>query len=130
MGYINCIEYKREGCRTVGAKNKVIAGDYNNASIATLLGTINLTSGFKSIPINKDIVETYEVVDEEKRKSAASAVGRGLVGSLILGPVGLLAGLSAKTKGVHLIAIQFKDGKKSLIEMDEKIYKALVRKLF
>jgi threonine dehydrogenase-like Zn-dependent dehydrogenase len=69
-------------------------------------------------------------MDESHSKSAVSAVGRGLVGGFILGPVGLLAGLSAKSKGTHVVAIQFKDGKKSLIEMDEKIYKALLKACF
>ncbi|AWO73868.1 hypothetical protein C1N76_04305 [Geobacillus thermoleovorans] len=55
---------------------------------------------------------------------------RGLVGSFLLGPVGLLAGLSAKTKGVHVVAIKFKDGKKSLLEVNEKIYAALMKNLF
>ena len=72
----------------------------------------------------------YEIVNEESRKSASSAVGRGLVGGLLLGSVGLLAGLSAKNKGIHTLAIQFKDGKKSLVEMDDKIYKELLKKLF
>lgn len=44
--------------------------------------------------------------------------------------VGLLAGLSAKKKGVYIIALEFKDGKKSLLEVDDKIYKALLKKLF
>ncbi|HYF82096.1 MAG TPA: hypothetical protein VEB00_03585 [Clostridia bacterium] len=114
----------------MGAKNKVIAGDYLYGSVGTFFGSINISSGFKDYPINKDTVDEYEVVDEVKRKSAASAVGRGLVGGLVLGPVGLLAGLSAKSKGIHVVALQFKDGKKSLIEIDDKIYKELIKKLF
>lgn len=55
---------------------------------------------------------------------------RGLVGGALLGPVGLLAGLSAKNKGTHTLVIEFKDGKKSLIEVNEKIYKLLMQKMF
>ena len=88
------------------------------------------TGFMKTIEINKETVEDYEVMDESHRKSATSAVGRGLVGGFLLGPVGLLAGLSAKSKGTHVVALQFKDGKKSLIEMDDKMYKALVQKMF
>lgn len=33
-------------------------------------------------------------------------------------------------KGIYLIAIAFKDGKKSLLEVDEKVYKSLLRKMF
>lgn len=87
----------------MGAKNKVIAGDYEGKSIVHSFGIVNIAVGFtKSVEINKNTVDTYEVVDETQRKSAASAVGRGLAGSLLLGPVGLLAGLSAKSKGTHV----------------------------
>jgi hypothetical protein len=115
----------------MGAKNKIIAGDYEGKSVMQTFGIVNIAIGFtKSQEINKDTVESYEVVDEAKRKSAASAVGRGLAGSLLLGPVGLLAGLSAKSKGTHVVAVEFKDGKKSLLEIDDKIYSALIKKLF
>jgi len=104
----------------MGAKNKVIAGDYEGKVIMSTLGIVNLQTGFlKTITLDKNTVEDYEIMDETHSKSAVSAVGRGLVGGFLLGPVGLLAGLSAKNKGVHIIAVQFKDGKKSLIEIDE-----------
>lgn len=112
-------------------KNKVIAGDYMGKDISVTFGIITIITGFmKTIEINKETVEDYEVMDESHRKSATSAVGRGLVGGFLLGPVGMLAGLSAKSKGTHVVALQFKDGKKSLIEMDDKMYKALVQKMF
>ena len=115
----------------MAAKNKVIAGDYNGKMILSTFGIVSLsTSAFKSFPLDKTTVEEYEVLDEESRKSATSAVGRAFVGGVILGPVGWLAGLSAKSKGTHTIALQFKDGKKSMIEVDDKIHSALRKKLF
>lgn len=54
----------------------------------------------------------------------------GAVGGILLGPVGLLAGLSAKNKDIYQIAIQLKDGKRSLLEVDDKICKALVKSCF
>lgn len=36
----------------------------------------------------------------------------------------------AKTKGAYYVAIQFKDGKRSFLEIDDKIYKAIVKELF
>ncbi|WNF31622.1 hypothetical protein RI196_09885 [Aeribacillus composti] len=115
----------------MGAKNKVIAGDYEGKEVFQSFGSVFIIIGFtKTIELTKDIVEEYEVLDETKRKSVVSAVGRGLVGSFLLGPAGLLAGLSAKSKGVHVVAIKFKDGKKSLLEINDKIYSALMKKLF
>ncbi|MEK5171837.1 hypothetical protein NST63_01085 [Heyndrickxia sp. FSL W8-0496] len=114
------------------AKNKVIAGDYQGKNVLQSLGmTVSIaTSLFKTLDLTKENVEEYEVITEESRKSATSAVGRAFVGGVILGPVGWLAGLSAKSKGIHTIAIQFKDGKKSLIEVDDKIYSTLIKVLF
>lgn len=114
----------------MGAKNKVIAGDYNGGLVSTFLGITSIGLGFSSITIDKNSVECYEVVDESSRKSAASVAGRAIVGSLF-GGVGAIAGaLSAKSKGIHTIAISFKDGKKSLIEVDDKIYKAIIKAVF
>lgn len=115
----------------MGAKNKVVAGDYVNRPISSIFGSVNLTISMKEvITLNKSTVEQYETITEESTKSAASAVGRGLIGGALLGPVGLLAGLSAKSKGIHTLAIQFKDGKKSLVEIDDKIYKTFIQKMF
>lgn len=108
------------------AKNKVIAGDYNGAAVTAVLGSVMIGS----VAVEKWTIEAYEVITEEQRKSAASGIARGLVGGAILGPVGLLAGLSAKNKGTYNLAIAWKDGKKSLIEVDDKIYKAIIKKLF
>lgn len=44
--------------------------------------------------------------------------------------VGLAAGLTAKRKGIYMVAIEFYDGKKSLIEINEKAYKNLIRDMF
>jgi hypothetical protein len=113
------------------AKNKVVAGDYEGKMVMQNFGIVSISTSFtKSFELNKDNVEEYEVIDESSRKSATSAVGRAFVGGAILGPVGWLAGLSAKSKGTHVVAIEFKDGKKSLLEINDKIYSALMKKLF
>lgn len=114
----------------MGAKNKVIAGDYEGKKVTQTFGMVSLSNFTGSIELSKYTVESYEIVDESHRKSAVSAIGRGLAGSLLLGPVGLLAGLSAKSKGTHVMAIQFKDGNKSLLEIDDKIYSTLLKRLF
>lgn len=114
------------------AKNKVIAGDYIGGKVNSGFGIASITYGLgKTIMLTKDEVEAFELVTDEHRKSAASGVARGLVGGALLGPVGMLAGgLSAKSKGTYTIAIQFKDGKRSLLEVDDKIYKAIVKRCF
>ncbi|UNT55102.1 hypothetical protein [Lysinibacillus capsici] len=113
------------------AQNKVIAGEYEGSLVMGFV-TPGIYPNPKQPPIEltKDNVLNYEVITEEHRKSAASGIARGLVGGALLGPVGLLAGLTAKNKGTHTIAIEFKDGKRSLVEIDEKIYNGFIQKMF
>ena len=114
------------------AKNRVIAGDYLGKTVAATINGAYIMTGFAKVYyLNKENVDSYEVITDEHRKSAASGVARGLVGGALLGPVGMLAGgLSAKNKGIYEIAVQFKDGKKSLLEIDDKIYKMLIKGCF
>lgn len=111
--------------------NTVIAGDFKGKTVTGLLWQevqIGITS--KARRINKKTVETYEVLNETAQTSTASAVGRATLGSLFLGPAGAAAALGAKRKGVYWVAIQFKDGKRSLLEVDEKLFRAITISLF
>ncbi|PIC71018.1 hypothetical protein [Sporosarcina sp. P17b] len=112
-------------------KNKVIAGDYEGKDIIHAGGKVTIATGwFKTYDVSKESVKEYEIIDEESRKSATSAVGRAFVGGVILGPVGWLAGLTAKSKSTHVLAVEFNDGKKSLIEVDKKAFATLTKILF
>lgn len=118
----------------MGASNKVIAGDYNNCIIVDTLDIIDLTKGFlgKTVAkINRETIESYEILTEEYNRSAGNVAARGLIGAALLGPLGLAAGvLSSKKKGIIQISLQFKDGKKSLIEVNDKIAKRISTVLF
>lgn len=113
------------------AKNKVIAGDYMGKLVSGTFGVVSIMDTFsKSVFIDKTTVKSYEVITDDIRKSGTSAILRGGLGAAVLGPVGLLAGMSAKNKGIYQVAIEFKNGKRSLLEIDEKIYSILVKKCF
>ena len=115
----------------MGAKNKVIAGDYDGKLITPTLGYIMIRISFsEKIYLDKNKIESYEVITDEHRKSAMSGITRGAIGATLLGPIGLLAGLSAKSKGIYTIALKFKDGKNSLIEINDNLYKILIKSLF
>lgn len=117
----------------MGAKNKVISGAYQDKFIEIVSGKLCILNAdifSKNIELNKGTVSQYEIIDEESRKSASSAIGRAAVGAAFLGPIGLLAGVTAKRKGIYTIALEFNDGKRSLIEIDEKRYKELIRVMF
>ena len=109
------------------AQNKVLKGKFTNSSIYSNGECLVCSNGD---PIRKFFVEDYELITEEKMKSGTSAILRGTAGIALLGGVGILAGLTAKTKGIYTVAILWKDGDKSLIEIDEKLYKILVKSMF
>ncbi len=118
-------------------KNTVTSGDYKGGKVLLKVKLkdnevfIN-KPGFigGKIPIDKNTIASYEVIDAESQTSATSAVARGYVGAALLGPIGIAAALSAKKKGLHTIAIQFKDGKSSMLAVDKEIYKNITQILF
>lgn len=115
------------------AKNKVIAGDYEGKKVdgGGLSLAFIMDGMLKTINLDSKNVKTYELITDEHRKSAKSGVARGIVGGALLGPVGMLAGgISAKNKGIYQVAIEFTDGKRSLLEVDDKIYNAIVKGCF
>lgn len=114
------------------SRNMVIEGDYKNKAVMAPTGKPYISLGIaKKLYLNTDTVESYEVVNEEAQKSMSSGLVRGLIGGTLLGPAGALAGgLSAKSKSTYLIAVQFKDGKRSLLELESVLYKSLIQKLF
>lgn len=111
------------------AQNKVIAGAYQGNMVGQTFGNAYLQTSFLKTVFLKDIVVNYEVLDSESNKSVSSALLRGGLGAVLLGPVGLLAGLSAKNKNSKIIALKFNDGQECVVDVDDKIFKAILKSL-
>ena len=112
----------------MGAKNWVLEGDYKHKAVIMQGGKAVLNVGLmKNLKLDSSTIDQIEVVDEDSQKSMGSAVARG---ALLLGPLGVVAAATAKTKGVHVVAIQFKDGKRSLLELDDTRFKAIKLAMF
>lgn len=116
------------------AVNLVIGGDHKGREV-TLMG------GAPQIVLSRDWTENqlldsvdvarYRVVDSETRSSAASGLARGILGGALLGTAGAVAGsLSARSHEVYTLSVEFKDGRKSLMVVDELIYRAIMRDCF
>lgn len=103
------------------AKIKVLAGDFPEGNAEFSLGEFNFSSFTENVSA-KTLV-AVEVATEESVKKVGGTVGWGAAGAVILGPVGLLAGLllGGKSKEVTLVA-KFKNGKKILATTDMKTY--------
>ena len=113
--------------------SKILEGYYKDKKIKNNISKflyINPISIKEAILLTKDNIKQYEIITEDIVKSASSAVLRGIGGTLLLGGVGLLAGLSAKNKGKYIIAVEWKSGERSLIELDNIDYKVFVKSNF
>ncbi len=108
--------------------NKVIAGDFKGKSVCAPVSgdPYILISVIKTQKINKETVESIEVVKETEKISSTSAMRRSSAASVFGGKsAGYAAALGAKKKGTHLLSITFRDGKRSLIEIDDRLEKRI-----
>lgn len=105
------------------ASNKIIKGYGEGAKL--------LFCNEWNVPIvSPEYVDHYELIDQSSSKSMSSAIMRGAVGGALLGPVGLAAAVTAKNKSTYLVAVYYKDGEKSLLEMDESVYNMFLKRMF
>jgi DNA segregation ATPase FtsK/SpoIIIE-like protein len=72
-------------------------------------------------------VASFEVIKTKSTKKTSSIVGRGIVGNLILGPIGAIAGIvTAKNNDSHTLGVTFENGDYSIVEMNEAEYLAFL----
>lgn len=112
--------------------NVVKSGAYVGNPIVISLNTACIfISRTETVDLAKWEVEKYEVISGNTRKSMSSSIIRGTIGGALFGTPGMVAGsLSAKNKTIYTIAVEFKNGRKSIIEIDDKIYNKFMEKMF
>ena len=116
--------------------NKVVAGDYMGYRVKISWGTLFLNPPLFSnqsgrVNIDKNTVQSYEVMASNHYKSAVSGLVRGWIGKNIFGHIGMMSGLlTMREKGRHSVSVSFLDGKKSLIEICDKRLNMLMRNTF
>lgn len=107
----------------------VHAGDFHEGKATLSLGAVSLRNDkhpWLGEPISIKQFKTVEVATEESVRSVGGAIGWGAAGGLLLGPVGLLAGLllGGKKNEVTFVA-QLEDGRKMLATTDSKTFTKL-----
>ena len=105
---------------------KVVAGEFLKGQASCSFGSLVLRTEKKYLTgesISLRDIEAVEIASEGSVKKLGGAVGWGAAGSVILGPVGLLAGLllGGKKKEVTFVA-KFKCGRKLLATTDNKTF--------
>lgn len=116
------------------AKLKVHAGDFDsNPGNSCSGGALHLYSAgrWASECIIGRQIEVLEKASEESVKRIGGTAGWGAAGAVILGPVGLLAGLIAGGRGTDVTFVaQLKDGRRLLATTSSKAYTAMTAEMF
>ena len=113
--------------------NVVVAGDYLGRPLVSEPGglPVLVADPANKIYLNNETVAQYEVVSSEQNRSSSSAAKRALVGRATLGRRGMIAGAAtARRVTSYQLSLTFKDGKRSLVEVDESMYKMIVKSCF
>lgn len=121
-----------EGCSVASARNIVIAGDYTgcrvfrmSAALAYISGTMKKT---EDVFLTQETVARCELMTEELIRSGNSLLLTGPLDPGCLLNLRLHATPAAQKKGIYTLAVKFTDGKRCLMEVDEKIYDAVIRR--
>lgn len=107
-------------------KITVHAGDFRKGDGEFNFGSFTLRTDkhrFFGETIALKNLESIEIATEENIKKIGGTIGWGIVGGLLLGPVGLLAGLIAggRKKEITFVA-KFKDGRKMFATTDNETF--------
>lgn len=92
-------------------------------------GLSNVWFGSKKGAINISEVNGIEVKNQGEEFKAGSAIGAGMLGAAVLGPIGALAGVLSGRKEKVLFGLYFKDGRKVLLEAKGSAFRQIVTDL-
>ena len=103
--------------------NYVLEGKYKNKKIVNGGDMLLLDGG-----LTKRYISSYTLIDESNKEEYSFL--KGALGAAFFGGLGAVAGIGGKSRKEYIIAIEWKDGDKSLILIDDKYYKIFVKSMF
>ncbi len=102
--------------------NTILEG--KNKGVKITGGTMLYANGW----LSKNTISSYTILDETNKDQYS--FWKGALGIALFGGLGAVAGLGGKNKKEYLIAIEWKDGEKSLILIDNEYYKVFIKSMF
>lgn len=105
----------------------VVGGKYKNSRVGISFGRLYITKFLERHYLTSENVASIQLVGQDTRKSASSSIGRGIVGGVLLGPVGLIGGaVSGKNKISRDFLIEYRSGEQSVIRVSKLIYPKVI----
>lgn len=112
----------QKGVPHMATINIVLEGKNKGTKITG--GTMLYANGW----LSKNNISSYTVIDESNKDQYS--FWKGALGVALFGSIGAVAGINGKNKKEYLIAIEWKDGEKSLILINDEYYKVFVKSMF
>ena len=109
-------------------KNYVIEGTHKGSKIDCSNTRIWIKCQPYSRTMNKLSISSYTVIDEFNKEEYS--FWDGALGVALWGEFGAVAGIGGQKSKEYLISIEWEDGEKSLVYLDEEYYKAFVSSMF
>ena len=107
-------------------KNSVVAGDYKGRGIVCgAKGPFINLKGSKTIFLNKQNIKRYEPVTKESTKDESSSLSLEILGAELLSSICALSESSQKADE-FLVAVEFVDESKCVINIDSRTYRCFV----
>jgi len=112
----------------MNAKNRVIAGDYKGKKVVAFNDKCAYISlGFwKQFVLTNGDIRSYEILGEQSKQCDGDSSSSGLIDGILSGSDDVFAELSEKKEGLHIMALEFSDGKKSLLNVDDAVFNAIL----
>ena len=119
-----------EGVSGMAFSNRVIDGDYLDAKVVRRSGKVILQDARNDdLVLDITTVSQYKRIATRQEYKGYNLNGKSFIGAMVLGPIGALFGLEREAVNIHNVALQYQDGKKSLLELDDDTYSELLDEL-
>lgn len=115
------------------AKINVLAGDFLQGDGEYRSGTITLVTPlfpWPGISIRHSDIKSVKVASQAHNRNIEGAIGRGLAGALVFGPLGAAAGMMMSTESNEVTFLAtLKDGRTMLAATDERTYRNMEKQV-
>ena len=113
------------------SNGKVIAGDYKNYEVVAYGGKCYFMHWLQKIKVNKAVVSRYELVSDINKHPFWGTLIKGAISRAVFGTIGAASALSSSIgKKSYVISIEFKNGRRSLIEVPDTDYVSVLRAIY